>query len=253
MDLRDEGILKGLWLVGPSPDIAGDAELLGRSEQAAKSVIHLRTGDAIQIVYSRRPATPPPALNYAHPAAAIVMAEMREKFVREEHWVTLTRGYLSHQYERPLKNTIRAMMSGGSEPQRLNNHDLLCQQALGRFQSMQDGLTNIVGLQPMTSLETFRSLLYHVTYRDLPAPLPEPHVRLNRVIACDWQVNGEKPMMGEWHLRPIVITLIAANVLILILSSIYFFAVPIVLSGLAAACLAVSWVRLSKPIGKPNP
>jgi hypothetical protein len=53
--------------------------------------------------------------------------------------------------------------------------------------------------------------------------------------------------------RPIVFTLIAANTLTLIFSSIYFFVVPIVLSGLAAACLSVASVRLSKLIPKPNP
>jgi predicted PurR-regulated permease PerM len=52
--------------------------------------------------------------------------------------------------------------------------------------------------------------------------------------------------------RPIAFTLIAANTLILILSSIYFFAVPILLSGLAAVCLSVASVRLSKLIPKPN-
>jgi hypothetical protein len=50
----------------------------------------------------------------------------------------------------------------------------------------------------MSNADMFRDLLHCVTYRDLPAPLPELHVRLNHVLACDWQVNGERPIMGEW-------------------------------------------------------
>lgn len=46
--------------------------------------------------------------------------------------------------------------------------------------------------------------------------------------------------------------LIAANRLILILSSIYFVAVPILLSVLAAACLSAASVSVSKLIPKPN-
>jgi hypothetical protein len=66
-----------------------------------------------------------------------------------------------------------------------------------------------------------------------------------------WQA-GDLCVTDPAGARPIVFTLIAANTLILILSSIYFFAVPIVLSGLAAACLSVASVRLSKLIPKPN-
>jgi hypothetical protein len=49
-----------------------------------------------------------------------------------------------------------------------------------------------------------------------------------------------------------VFALIIANTLILILSSIYFFDVSILLSGLAAAYLSVASARLSKLIPKPN-
>jgi len=45
-----------------------------------------------------------------------------------------------------------------------------------------------------------------VAYHDYPAALPEPHVRLNKVIACEWQINGLYPVINGWHLRPIVIT-----------------------------------------------
>ena len=206
VDLRDDGILQGYWLSGPSPDISDDADLLKRSERLGKAPSHFHTGDAIQILYDRRPAPKPPDLQYSHPAAALVMAEMRERFAAEEHWITPTRLYLSHQFERPLKSAVRAFLLGGSGPQRLNNHDLLRQNASGRFEAFHDAVKGAVHLHRMSNVDMFRDILHHVTYRDLAAPLPEPHVRLNHVIACDWQVNGQKPIIGEWHLRPIVIS-----------------------------------------------
>jgi len=206
LDLRDEGALQCYWLRGPSPDISDDADLLRRSEQLGKAPMHFRTGDSIQIVYDRQPAPTPTERHYSHPAAAIVMAEMRERFAAEEHWITPTQLYLSHQYERPIKSSVRAFMLGGSGPQRLSSRDLQRENAFGRFQAFEDAVKNAVHLHRMSNTDMFRSILHAVTYRDSTALEPEPHVRWNHVIACDWQINGEKPMMGEWHLRPIVIS-----------------------------------------------
>ncbi len=205
-DLRDDGILKGYWLIGPSPDSCDEANLLARAEQLGKSPVHFRTGDAIQVVFDRQPAPLPPDLHYARPAAALVMAEIRERFAAEEHWITPTRLYLSHQFEKPIKNTVRAILLGGNEPKHLSNHDLLRAHALGRFQAFEDAVKGAVGLGPMSNVDMFRDLLHLVTYHDYPAALPEPHVRLNKVIACEWQVNGLYPEINGWHLRPIVIT-----------------------------------------------
>jgi hypothetical protein len=54
-----------------------------------------------------------------------------------------------------------------------------------------------------------------------------------------WQA-GDLCVTDPAGARPIVFTLIAANRLIPILSSSHCFAVPIVLSGLAAACLSAA-------------
>ncbi len=62
-DLRDDGILKGYWLIGPSPDSCDEANLLARAEQLGKSPVHFRTGDAIQVVFDRQPAPLPPDLH----------------------------------------------------------------------------------------------------------------------------------------------------------------------------------------------
>jgi hypothetical protein len=133
VDLRDDGVLAGYWLIGPSPDSCDEANLLARAEQLGKSPVHLRTGDAIQVVFDRQPAPLPPDLHYARPAAAMVMAEIRERFAAEEHWITPTRLYLSHQFEKPMKKTTRAILLGGNGPQHLSNHNLLREHALGRF------------------------------------------------------------------------------------------------------------------------
>jgi type IV secretion system protein VirB4 len=206
VDERDDGILKGFWLIGPSPDSCDKAKLLATAEQLGKSPVHLRTGDAIQVVFDRQPAPLPPDLHYAQPAAAMVMAEMRERFAAQEHWITPTRLYLSHQFEKPMKKTAQAILLGGNGPQHLSNHNLLREHALGRFQGLQDSIKGAVGLIPMSNVEMFRDLLHLITYHDHPAALPEPHVRLNKVLACEWQINGEYPIINGWHLRPLVIT-----------------------------------------------
>ena len=195
VDLRDDGIVKGYWLIGPSPDSDDEAKLLAKAEQLGQSPVHLRTGDAIQVVFDRQPAPLPPDLHYVRPAAAMVMAEIREQFAAEEHWVTPDPGLLSHQFEKPIKNTVRAILLGGNEPQRLSNHDLLREHALGRFQAFEDAVKGAVGLAPMSNVDMFRDLLHLVTYHDYPAALPEPHVRLNKVIGCEWQVNGLQPIL----------------------------------------------------------
>jgi type IV secretion system protein TrbE len=210
VDERDEGIVKGYWLIGPSPDSCDADNLLAKSEQLGASPVHLRTGDAIQVVFDRRPAPLPPDLHYERRAAALVMAEMRERFAAEEHWITPTRLYLSHQFETPVKNTLRATLDrlarANSGPERLDNHGLLREHALGRFQALEDSAKGAADLIPMSNVEMFRDLLHLVTYNDYPAALPEPHVRLNKVLACEWQVNGFYPEINGWHLRPIVIT-----------------------------------------------
>src|SRR5262249_17841063 len=206
VDLRDDGIVAGYWLIGPSPDSCDTDNLFAKTEQLGKSPVHLRTGDAIQIVFDRQPAPMPPDLHYARRAAAMVMAEMRKRFAAEEHWVTPTRLYLSHQFEKPMKNTARAILLGGNGPKHLSNNNLLREHALGRFQAFKDSVKGAAKFIPMSNVEMFRNLLHLVTYHDYPAALPAPHVRLNKVLACEWQVNGLYPEINGWHLRPIVIT-----------------------------------------------
>ncbi|MBV8362474.1 MAG: hypothetical protein JO189_31755, partial [Deltaproteobacteria bacterium] len=207
VDLREEGVLKGYWLIGPSPDSCDADNLFARSEQLGKSPIHFRDGDAIQVIWDRQPATAPPVLQYAHPAAAMVHAELRERFDAQQHWVSPCRLYLSHQFEKPIKNLARELLLTTGGPQQIGSHDLLRQHALGRFQAFEDAVKGAVGLTCMANTDMFNDLLHHITYRDVPAALPEPWVRLNQVMACEWQVNGLYPMMAGWHLRPIVITL----------------------------------------------
>ena len=62
MNLRDDGILKGYWADGPSPD-SSDAGDLPSASRTARQIapVHLRTGDAIQVVFDRQPRTPAPA------------------------------------------------------------------------------------------------------------------------------------------------------------------------------------------------
>lgn len=206
ISLSDLGILKGYWLTGPSPDSNDEKSLFFGTDHLGTSPVHLRTGDSIQVVFDRRPATPPPEIHYKNQAAALVMNEIREQFDREDHWITPSRLYLSHQFEKPVKKALRSLLLGGNTPKYLNNVRLLQENALGRFQSFSDSIKRTVKLKEMSNIDIFRDLLYLISCNNYPATLPAENVPLNKVLACEWQVNGLFPIIKDWHIRPIVVT-----------------------------------------------
>src|SRR6185437_3591853 len=203
IDLREVGVLQGCWLTGPSPDSNSFEDILRKAEQVGDAPVHLRNGDSIQVLFDREPAPEPPIIDYAHPAAKLVTDEMRERFAAEEHWITPARLYFAHQFEKPMAAWFKATILAGTGPEQISNHRVLTEYALGRFQSFRNAVEGALGLRTMTNEETLADLLHHVTYRNQPIAMPEPHVRLNQILACDYQVNGHYPMMGDWHLRPI--------------------------------------------------
>lgn len=206
VDLRGEGVLEGYWMVGPPPDSCPPQELLARCEHLARTTVHCRTGDSIQVIFDRKLAKAPELLNYAHPVAERVAREAYERFADEEHWITPSRLYLSHQYAAPMTRFIKSMTLTHNGPDQLRDNDLLRQHALGRFRSFTEAARNWVTLRRMTDSEIFNDLLHCITYREEPADLPARHVRLNKVMAYERQINGQYPMIRGWHLRPIVIT-----------------------------------------------
>jgi type IV secretion system protein VirB4 len=206
LDLRGNGVTVGYALSGPSPESSTLADVASCSRQFAGALLHLGTGDMVQVLFHRLPAIEPPERDFSYRAAALVDAERRAQFETESHWITLTRLYLTHQFENPLKSWLRAAMLAGNGPHRQARDDLLREYALNRFAAFEDAAASAVSLTRLSPLETFRDLLMAVTYHDYPAALPEPQVRLNEVIGCEHFIGGQQPYINGYHLRPLCIT-----------------------------------------------
>ena len=206
IDCRGNGVTVGYELVGPSPEVSDLADIASRSRQLAGALVHLGTGDMVQVIYNRQPAPEPPERAFAYRAAALVDAERRAQFAAGNHWLTHTRLYLTHQFDPPVRGWFKALLFATNGPQRQTRNELLREYALNRFAAFEDATAGAVGLRRMSDLETFRDLLLNVTYHDYPAALPEAHVRLNEVVGCERFIGGLKPYVNGYHLRPLCIT-----------------------------------------------
>jgi type IV secretory pathway VirB4 component len=206
LDLRGNGVTVGYNMVGPSPEVSDLANLATRSRQLAAALVHLGTGDFVQVIYHREPAPEPPERQISNRAAALVDQERRAQFTAENHWLTPTRLYLSHQFDPPVRSLIKAALFATNGPQRQTRNELLCEYALNRFAAFEDAAASAVTLTRLSPTEMFRDLLMSVTYHGYPAALPDPHVRLNDVIGCERFIGGYAPYINGYHLRPVCIT-----------------------------------------------
>jgi type IV secretory pathway VirB4 component len=176
LDLRGNGVSVAYNLVGPSPESATIADIAACARQLAAAFVHLGTNDMVQMLFHRQPAPEPPPRAFPCRAAALVDAERRAQFAAESHWITLSRLYLTHQFEPPLKSWLKAALLAGKGPQRQARHELLREYALNRFAAFEDAAASAITLTRLTPDETFRDLLLAVTYHDYPAALPDPGV-----------------------------------------------------------------------------
>jgi type IV secretion system protein TrbE len=206
IDLRGQGITVGRGLRGPSPEVSDLADLATRSRQLAAAFVHLSTGDVVQLIYHREPAPEPPERIITNAAARLVDRERRAQFTAENHWITTTRLYLSHQFDPPVRRLLKAALFATNGPQRQTRNELLREYAMNRFAAFEDAAASTVTLTRLSDVEMFRDLLMSVTYHNYPAALPEPHVRLNDVIGCERFIGGYEPFINGYHLRPVCIT-----------------------------------------------
>src|SRR6516164_9033957 len=146
VDLRANGVMVGYNLTGPSPESSTLADIASCSRQLAGALLHLGTGDMVQVLFHRLPAIEPPEPDFPCRAAALVDAERRAQFAAESHWITLARLYLTHEFESPLRSWLRAAMLASNGPQRQAHNDLLRDHALSRFKAFEDAAASAVSL-----------------------------------------------------------------------------------------------------------
>ena len=162
LDLRGNGVTVAYEFIGPSPEVSDLADLASRSRQLAGALVHLGTGDMVQITFNREPAPVPPERVFIHRAATLVDAERRAQFAAENHWLTPTRLFLTHAFDPPVRSWVRSMLFATNGPQRQTRNDLLREYALNRFAAFEDAAAGAVGLRRLSEVETFRDLLMNV-------------------------------------------------------------------------------------------
>jgi type IV secretion system protein VirB4 len=203
IDLRGDGIATGFDMSGPSPEVDDGFSLTNRVRQFAAALLHLGTRDSVHILFHRTPAPMPPPREFQHRAAAMVDEQRRAQFAAENYWINTSHLYLSHHYEQPFTAMFRAALLTTQGPERQSQQALLQEYAIRRFASFQDTAETAVGLRRLRNVEMFRDLIHTVTYRDFAAMMPEPHVRLNQIIALDRQIGGTAPFINGYYLKPV--------------------------------------------------
>lgn len=206
LDMRGSGILQGYSITGPSPESYTPHEVAALSRQLAAAFTHLGSGDCVQVVYQRCPASAPP-LNEDSPKSAIAMveAERRAHFDAQDYWLSEGRLYLSHRYPSAAKGWLDGLFADLGERHQVRN-ELLCESALNRFTAFVTAASTGIGMTRLNDEELFRSLLADVVYHTYPALLPGSGVRLNELIGCEPFTGGYTPSLNGFHLRPLCIT-----------------------------------------------
>lgn len=210
LDLRGNGILIGYEMSGPSAETSNMLLRARNSHQVATALAHLGTGDMVHSIYHHLPVPEPPERPHDLNAADIVLSDLREQFIDEQHWLSPARLYLAHAYPGEIQGTLQAMLAAGNGPVRRHQHELLTEYALRRFETFENATTGGINLRRLSSAEIFNDLRLCITYDEFPALLPNSSVPLYQVLATHHLYNDRR-MMNGFHLRAICIRLYPAR------------------------------------------
>jgi len=195
-------LLQAFSMRGPSPESFTEAMLAAVCDQITNAVRQLGGGDTVHLIFHRLPAPIPPERSFPTEAAALVHQELRDRFIAQEHWVTLARCYLVHHYESLTRSLIKQHVFGDRQ---LGGQERESRQqaARTRFRAFQDAVGDELALQRLDDANTFRDLMLIVTGKDYPALVPDHSVRLNEVIGHEYWYGGTAPAVGQLHQRPV--------------------------------------------------
>ena len=210
LDLRGKGFVVGYDLIGPSAEIANFTERVRCSDQVARALPQLGSGDMVHIINHHLPAPPPYEHTYDSKAAATVMGEMYDQFTHEQHWLSPARLYLAHHYPGQIQGAVQAMLAAGQGPSRHRQQQLLTDYARRRFEAFEDASSDGITLRRLTDSELFNDLRLCITYDEYPAIPPAPNVPWFQVLASQHLYNDAR-MMNGFHLRAICLRLYPAR------------------------------------------
>jgi type IV secretion system protein VirB4 len=201
--LRGRGLLVGSEFHGLSLESDSDQHTRAAAQRLARAVSHFGTGEMLQCIFYRLPATRYPSRRFPAKTARLVDDERRQRFEAGEYWRTVNRIYFTHQFESPLKNRAKATFfsAEGSTKTSIELHR-------ERFHQRLTGFRDAAGLEltPLNTAQIFRDLILSITGRDYPAVPPSGQVRLNEVVSSERWYGGVAPWIGDLHMRPVCVT-----------------------------------------------
>jgi type IV secretory pathway VirB4 component len=201
--LRGKGLLVGCELHGLSLETDSDQNTRAAAQRLARAMSHFGTGDMLQCIFYRLPATRYPARQFPSRAARMVDDERRQRFEAGEYWRTIPRLYVTHQFESALQNRAKAAFFSAERSTQAN-----IELHRERFHQRLTGFRDAAGLNlvPLNTAQVFRDLILSITGRDYPAVPPSGKVRLNEVVSSERWYGGVAPWVGDLHMRPVCVT-----------------------------------------------
>jgi type IV secretion system protein VirB4 len=195
--------LFGCELHGLSMETDSDQYSRAAAQRLARAMSYFGTGDMLQCIFYRLPATRYPSRQFPTRAAGMVDDERRQRFEAGEYWRTISRLYFTHQFESPLQNRAKVTFfsAEGATHTSIELHR-------ERFHQRVTGFRDAAGLDliPLKTDQVFRDLILSIIGRDYPAIPPAGKVRLNEVVSSERWYGGVAPWIGELHMRPVCVT-----------------------------------------------
>jgi type IV secretion system protein VirB4 len=203
IDVRGTGMMLGFSMQGPSPETETPTTRLALAQQVTAAFTRLGTGDTIDIIFNRLQAEEPPPRSYPSEAARLIDQEHRERFRAANYWVNRTSLFLTHHYEHLAWRYFHELLF--SVHRATSTTDQARQRARQHFASFHDAIGDELNIKPFTSAAMLRELNLIINGIDMPILIPEESIRLNHVLANQYQVNGGDPRIGQIYQRPISI------------------------------------------------
>jgi type IV secretion system protein TrbE len=207
-DIRGIGTMRGFFIQGPSPESSTPSTRLAAAQQVTAAFTRLGTGDTVDIIFNRLQAPEPPLRSYPSEAARLIDQEHRERFRAADYWVTRASLYLTHHYENPLSNYFHTLIFSAHKA--IPDLEQARQRAHQHFASFQDAIGDELNVKPFTREAMLRDLNLIINAIDMPLLMPDESVRLNHVLANQYQINGLDPQIGQIYQRPISIDIYPA-------------------------------------------
>jgi len=203
--LRNGGTTVGFEIHGPGHETTSAAEVLTACERFASSLTHFGTGDFVQVISHRVPATKYRRQEFTNRASALIDRERAEQFEGARYFRTLTRLYISNQDESAIANQLKALFFASSAHQMRGSRELQMQRFFQRISKWEDVIVSTFHPRRLSTSEVFRDLILCVNGTDYETVLPRPGAPLHQIVGQQDLFGGSTPRIGQLHVRPVTL------------------------------------------------